>query len=199
MEHFHTVESSIIIWIVYPTLANLAPPDHLWWSSDAKLRMYYWWCMWGAREKMFQGGTKVLLVGGWCHRGHDYAVMFGNRQVPATLFHAGVLRCLAPRLFFSKFVLVSFSFLFVAWYVFAFALNAIVFSSSESEILFSAHSAGSVHLRVFCDGMLISKSAQFTYFDPGTREERILMMRDLSQRLAYLQSCLTLSAESCVR
>lgn len=43
-----------------------------------------------------KGGTKVLIVGGWYLRGHDYTVMFGDRQVPATLFHAGVLRCFAP-------------------------------------------------------------------------------------------------------
>ncbi|VDM38060.1 unnamed protein product [Toxocara canis] len=43
-----------------------------------------------------KGGTKVLIVGGWYLRGHDYSVMFGDQQVPATLFHAGVLRCFAP-------------------------------------------------------------------------------------------------------
>lgn len=50
-----------------------------------------------------QGGTKVLIVGGWYLRGHDYTVMFGDRQVPATLFHAGVLRCFAPRTHLSSF------------------------------------------------------------------------------------------------
>ncbi|VDK19991.1 unnamed protein product [Anisakis simplex] len=43
-----------------------------------------------------RGGTKVLIVGGWYLRGHDYTVMFDDQQVPATLFHAGVLRCFAP-------------------------------------------------------------------------------------------------------
>ncbi|MFH4983794.1 hypothetical protein AB6A40_010503 [Gnathostoma spinigerum] len=42
------------------------------------------------------GGAKVLFIGGWYLRGHDYSVMFDDRLVKATLVHPGVLRCFTP-------------------------------------------------------------------------------------------------------
>ncbi|KAK6029525.1 CG-1 domain protein, partial [Ostertagia ostertagi] len=37
-----------------------------------------------------KGGTKVLVIGGWYMKGHDYTVMFGERRIPARLIQVGV-------------------------------------------------------------------------------------------------------------
>lgn len=64
--------------------------------------------------------------------------------------------------------------------------------------LFLAHVAGTVRMCVLCDGVQISKSVQFTYVDPDVSEERRTLLVELPQRLAYLQSCLKFSADTCV-
>ncbi|EYC19582.1 hypothetical protein Y032_0024g949 [Ancylostoma ceylanicum] len=43
-----------------------------------------------------KGGTKVLVIGGWYMKGHDYTVMFGERRVPARLIQVGVLSVIVP-------------------------------------------------------------------------------------------------------
>ncbi|VDO30280.1 unnamed protein product [Haemonchus placei] len=42
------------------------------------------------------GGTKVLVIGGWYMKGHDYTVMFGERRIPARLIQVGVLSVIVP-------------------------------------------------------------------------------------------------------
>ncbi|VDM62287.1 unnamed protein product [Angiostrongylus costaricensis] len=43
-----------------------------------------------------KGGTKVLIVGGWYMKGHNYSVMFGEKRVPARLIQVGVLSLIVP-------------------------------------------------------------------------------------------------------
>ncbi|XGW11622.1 hypothetical protein V3C99_012814, partial [Haemonchus contortus] len=43
-----------------------------------------------------KGGTKVLVIGGWYMKGHDYTVMFGERRIPARLIQVGVLSVIVP-------------------------------------------------------------------------------------------------------
>ncbi|VDK49004.1 unnamed protein product, partial [Cylicostephanus goldi] len=43
-----------------------------------------------------KGGTKVLVVGGWYMKGHEYTVVFGERRVPARLIQVGVLSVILP-------------------------------------------------------------------------------------------------------
>ncbi|KAK6732979.1 hypothetical protein RB195_017010 [Necator americanus] len=43
-----------------------------------------------------KGGTKVLVIGGWYMKGHDYSVMFGERRVAAKLIQVGVLSVIVP-------------------------------------------------------------------------------------------------------
>ncbi|WKX93243.1 hypothetical protein Q1695_010914 [Nippostrongylus brasiliensis] len=43
-----------------------------------------------------KGGLKVLVIGGWYMKGHEYSVVFGERRVPARLIQVGVLAVIAP-------------------------------------------------------------------------------------------------------
>ncbi|CCD61746.1 Calmodulin-binding transcription activator homolog 1 [Caenorhabditis elegans] len=44
-----------------------------------------------------KGGQKMLVVGGYYRKGHEYKISFGRgRMMPAVLIHAGVLSCVIP-------------------------------------------------------------------------------------------------------
>ncbi|UMM16110.1 hypothetical protein L5515_013266 [Caenorhabditis briggsae] len=44
-----------------------------------------------------KGGQKMLIVGGYYRKGHDYKISFGRgRMMSANLIHAGVLSCVIP-------------------------------------------------------------------------------------------------------
>ncbi|GMR37052.1 hypothetical protein PMAYCL1PPCAC_07247, partial [Pristionchus mayeri] len=43
-----------------------------------------------------KGGDRVLIVGSWFSRGHEYSVMFGDKRVRAILIQDGVIQALTP-------------------------------------------------------------------------------------------------------
>ncbi|VDL71577.1 unnamed protein product [Nippostrongylus brasiliensis] len=48
------------------------------------------------QDEDMAGGLKVLVIGGWYMKGHEYSVVFGERRVPARLIQVGVLAVIAP-------------------------------------------------------------------------------------------------------
>jgi hypothetical protein len=48
-------------------------------------------------SSLFQGGTKILVVGEFPSRSGEYTVTFGDLAVPAAYLQLGVLKCFCPR------------------------------------------------------------------------------------------------------
>ncbi|VDO18466.1 unnamed protein product [Heligmosomoides polygyrus] len=90
-----------------------------------------------------KGGAKVLVIGGWYMKGHDYTVMFGDRRVPARLIQVGVLSVLAPPGWYRKLL--------------------IQYIVPVISLCNSAPMSGCVLVRVLCNGQVISSGTEFTY------------------------------------
>lgn len=43
-----------------------------------------------------KGGVKILIVGDWYMKGHEYSIQMGNKKTPARLIRPGVLSFVAP-------------------------------------------------------------------------------------------------------
>ncbi|PAV75426.1 hypothetical protein WR25_17818 [Diploscapter pachys] len=122
-----------------------------------------------------KGGTKVLIIGSFFMKGHEYSVQFGERRVPARLVQVGVLSLFSPPSTSSKTVPLI-----------VYCNNQQVSTSSEFTYMDDATSSNTDSLQNLLDRIQILLSALYpfdnSYNEPLSYVDESALLRLLERK-----------------